>query len=107
AVRQECCAPLAPSTPGDINVPQVILPAGWKRPVGYANGILAGSGRTLYLSGQVGWDADQTFQSEELVPQFAQALRIVLAIVHAAGGRPSDICRITAFCIDKRAYLAG
>jgi enamine deaminase RidA (YjgF/YER057c/UK114 family) len=86
---------------------RVILPTGWKPPTGYANGILAGGGRTLYLSGQVGWDADQTFHSEELVPQFAQALKNILAIIDAAGGQPSDICRITAFCIDKPAYVAG
>lgn len=87
--------------------PQVILPVGWKSPVGYANGIVAGSGRTLYVAGQIGWDANQQFHSDELVPQFEQALRNVLAVVKSAGGQPRDICRITAFCIDKPAYLAG
>lgn len=87
--------------------PQVILPIGWKPPVGYANGIVAESGRTLYIAGQVGWDADQQFHSEELVPQFEQALKNVLSVVNSAGGQPRDICRITAFCIDKPAYVAG
>lgn len=87
--------------------PQIILPVGWKPPVGYANGIVTGSGRTLYIAGQVGWDDNQIFHSEALVPQFAQALRNVLAILNAAGGQPSDIFRITAFCIDKPAYVAG
>jgi len=88
-------------------MPQVVLPTGWKPPVGYANGIIAGSGRTLYIAGQVGWDADQRFHSEDLVPQFEQALKNVLSVVNSAGGQPRDICRITAFCIDKPAYLAG
>jgi enamine deaminase RidA (YjgF/YER057c/UK114 family) len=87
--------------------PQVILPVGWKSPVGYANGIVAGSGRMLYVAGQIGWDANQQFHSDELVPQFEQALRNVLSVVKSAGGQPRDICRITAFCIDKPAYLAG
>jgi enamine deaminase RidA (YjgF/YER057c/UK114 family) len=87
--------------------PEVILPTGWKPPIGYANGIVAGNGRTLFLSGQVGWDADQRFHSEDLVPQFAQALKNIIDIVGAAGGQPRDICRITAFCIDKPAYVAG
>lgn len=86
---------------------QAIMPVGWKAPIGYANGILASGGRTLYIAGQVGWDANQQFHSEELVPQFAQALENVLAILRTAGGQPGDICRLTAFCIDKPAYLAG
>ena len=61
----------------------------------------------MFIAGQVGWDADQHFQSEELVPQFEQALKNMLAILAEAGGMPSHICRITAFCIDKSAYLAG
>ncbi len=85
---------------------RVLHPAGWAPPVGYANGIEAAAGRTVFIAGQVGWDAQQRFQSEELVPQFEQALRNVLAILAEAGGRPEHICRITAFCIDKPGYLA-
>ena len=46
-------------------------------------------------------------QSEELVPQFEQALKNILAVLAQAGGIPSHICRLTAFYIDKPAYLAG
>ena len=80
---------------------------GWKPPVGYANGISAAAGRIVFIAGQVGWNADQRFQSDELVPQFEQALKNVLAILAEAGGKPTHICRLTAFCIDKPAYLAG
>jgi enamine deaminase RidA (YjgF/YER057c/UK114 family) len=52
---------------------RVLLPSGWLPPVGYANGIEA-SGRIVFIAGQVGWDAQQHFHSEELVPQFEQAL---------------------------------
>jgi len=84
-----------------------LLPGGWKPPVGYSNGIVVPSGRTVFIAGQVGWDASQIFQSTELVPQFEQALKNVLAVLAVAGGAPEHICRITAYCIDKPAYLAG
>ena len=59
------------------------------------------------MAGQVGWNAEQQFESEDLVPQFRQALENILAVLAEAGGKPRDICRMTAFCIDKPAYLAG
>ena len=86
---------------------RVLQPKGWKSPIGYANGILAPQGRVAFIAGQVGWDAEERFHSEELVPQFEQALKNILAILAEAGGVPSDICRMTAFCIDKPAYLNG
>jgi enamine deaminase RidA (YjgF/YER057c/UK114 family) len=86
---------------------QILLPPGWAPPIGYANGIAATAGRVVFIAGQVGWDAQQKFQSEALVPQFEQAMRNVLAILAEAGGAPQHICRMTAFCIDKPAYLAA
>jgi enamine deaminase RidA (YjgF/YER057c/UK114 family) len=84
-----------------------LQPPGWLLPVGYANGISVAAGRIVFVAGQVGWNADQHFASEELVPQFRQALENILAILAEAGGKPNHICRLTAFCIDKPAYLAG
>jgi enamine deaminase RidA (YjgF/YER057c/UK114 family) len=85
---------------------RVLHPEGWAAPRGYANGIEA-QGRLVFIAGQVGWDAQQRFASRELAPQFAQALDNVLAVLAQAGGEPSQICRITAYCIDKPAYLAA
>ena len=85
----------------------VLLPPDWAPPIGYANGIAAAPGRIVFIAGQVGWDAQQRFHSEEIVPQFEQALANVLAVLAQAGGRPEHICRITAFCCDKPAYLAA
>jgi len=82
-----------------------ILPEGWKRPIGYSNAIESKPGRLLFVAGQVGWTEEEVFESEEIAPQFEQALKNILAIVTAAGGKPEHICRITAFCIDKPAYL--
>jgi enamine deaminase RidA (YjgF/YER057c/UK114 family) len=85
---------------------RALLPQGWAPPVGYANGIEA-RGRIVFVAGQVGWDAQQRFGSEELAPQFEQALRNVLAVLAEAGGRAEHLCRLTAYCCDKPAYLAA
>ena len=84
-----------------------LMPPDWAPPIGYANGIAAGPGQRVFIAGQVGWDAQQKFHSEELAPQFAQALDNILAVLAQAGGGPEHICRITAFCRDKPAYLAA
>jgi enamine deaminase RidA (YjgF/YER057c/UK114 family) len=88
-------------------LPDVILPNGWAAPIGYSNGLVTPAGRIVFVAGQVGWDEAQRFQSEELVPQFEQALKNVLTVLAAAGGMPRHICRMTAYCTDKPAYLAG
>ena len=85
----------------------VLLPEGWAPPIGYANGIAVPAGRIVFIAGQVGWDAKQKFHSEDIAPQFEQALKNVLAVLAEAGGRPEHICRMTAYCCDKPAYLAA
>ena len=84
-----------------------LRPAGWAAPVGYANGIEAAAGRIVFVAGQVGWDAQQKFQRTDFVSQFDQALANVLEVLAQAGGRPEHVCRITAYCCDKPAYLAA
>ena len=86
---------------------QTLLPPGWAPPIGYANGIAADAGRLIFVAGQVGWDAQQRFQSEDLVPQFDQALSNVLAVLAVAGATGAHICRLTVYCCDKPAYLAA
>jgi enamine deaminase RidA (YjgF/YER057c/UK114 family) len=86
---------------------RTLLPKGWAKPVGYANGVAVDPGRLVFIAGQVGWDAQQRFHSEDLVPQFDQALANVLAVLAEAGGRPEHVVRITAYCRDKPAYLAA
>lgn len=87
---------------------QILLPAGWASPVGYSNGMAAAAaGRIVFVAGQVGWDEAQRFQSADLVPQFEQALKNVLAVLAVAGGAPQHICRMTAYCTNKQAYLAN
>jgi enamine deaminase RidA (YjgF/YER057c/UK114 family) len=86
---------------------RTLLPEGWAPPIGYANGIEVDAGRIVFVAGQVGWDAQQRFQSEDIVPQFDQALANVLAVLALSGGEPRHICRMTAYCCDKPGYLAA
>ncbi|MBE2246800.1 MAG: RidA family protein [Candidatus Competibacteraceae bacterium] len=86
---------------------EIILPDGWPVPKGYSNGILAANGRPLFMAGQVGWTAEEKFNSEALVPQFAQALKNIRAIVEKAGGQTTDICKMTCFCKDREQYIAS
>ncbi len=78
------------------------------RPIGPLAGLVTtGEGSVVFVAGQVGWDANQKFASPDLVPQFEQALLSGLAVLREAGGGPEHVCRITAFCCDKPAYLAA
>ncbi len=85
---------------------EILCPEGWKAPIGYSNGIAA-SGRMVFIAGQVGWSEKQVFASEDITPQFEQALKNLIAVLAEAGGRPDHICRITAYCCDKPAYMAA
>jgi enamine deaminase RidA (YjgF/YER057c/UK114 family) len=84
---------------------RLLHPGNWKPAKGYANGVEA-EGRTVFVGGQIGWNADQVFQSGELVDQTRQALENIAAILAEAGGRPEHITRMTWFITDKRDYLS-
>jgi len=86
---------------------QALLPEGWAPPIGYSNGIAVDAGRIIFVAGQVGWDAQQCFQSEDIAPQFDQALANILDVLAVAGAKGEQICRLTAYCCDKPAYLAA
>ena len=86
---------------------ETILPEGWPKPNGYSNGILAAKGRTLFISGQIGWTPDEVFESDQLIPQFEQTLKNIVAIVSAAGGKPKDICKMTCYCTDRDQYMVS
>jgi enamine deaminase RidA (YjgF/YER057c/UK114 family) len=85
---------------------QAILPEGWPRPKGYANGVVA-RGRTLHIAGMIGWDAEQRFHSDDFAQQVRQALANVADVLKAAGGMPQHIVRMTWYVTDKREYLAA
>lgn len=84
---------------------QIIHPEGWAPAKGYANGVLTDKG-TLYVGGQIGWTAQQTWDATDFVSQMRQTLMNVRAVVEAAGGGPEHITRLTWFVTDKATYAA-
>jgi enamine deaminase RidA (YjgF/YER057c/UK114 family) len=84
---------------------EFLHPRGWKEPKGFANGIAA-EGRLVFLAGQVGWNAEQHFDSEDFIGQTRQALANIVALVSEAGGKPEHITRLTWFVLDKKEYLS-
>ncbi|MBN9070404.1 MAG: RidA family protein [Rhizobiales bacterium] len=85
---------------------QVLHPRGWKPARGYSNGVSVAPGRMIFLGGQIGWNADQVFETGDFVGQTRQALRNILAILAEAGGGPEHIVRLTWFVTSKKDYLA-
>ncbi len=85
---------------------QALLPAGWPRPKGYANGVVV-SGRQVFIAGMIGWDEQGQFQTDDFAAQTRQALQHVVAVLAEAGGRPEHIVRMTWYVVDKREYLAA
>jgi enamine deaminase RidA (YjgF/YER057c/UK114 family) len=83
---------------------ETLHPKNWKPPVGYANGVIA-QGRTIYLGGQVGWNGQQVFESDDFIDQVEQTLRNIVAILAEADAGPEHIVRLTWFVLDRREYL--
>lgn len=82
---------------------EFIQPEHFARPRGYANGALV-HGRLVFVAGQIGWDTNGTFSTDDFVEQFAKALDNVIAVVAAAGGAPTDIADMTVYVTDLTAY---
>ncbi len=80
-------------------------PQSWKQPKGYTNGVAA-EGRMIFLAGQVGWNAEQRFESKDFVAQARQALANIVALVSEAGGKAEHITRLTWFVLNKEEYLS-
>ncbi|MEX3810796.1 RidA family protein [Paraburkholderia sp. BR13439] len=85
---------------------KALLPAGWVKPRGYANGVAA-SGTQVFIAGQIGWDEQAQFHSDDFALQSEQALKNLLAVLREAGGKPEHLVRLTWYVTDKREYLAS
>ncbi|KAA0088345.1 RidA family protein [Paraburkholderia sp. T12-10] len=83
-----------------------LLPAGWPKPRGYANGVAA-HGTQVYIAGQIGWDETGQFRSDTFADQARQALENIVAVLKEAGARPEHVVRMTWYVTDKREYLAS
>ena len=85
---------------------QALLPQGWARPKGYANGVSV-QGRQIFVAGMIGWDGQGRFHTDDFAGQARQALANVVAVLEAGGAKPQHIARMTWYVTDKREYLAA
>lgn len=85
---------------------EILQPEGWAKPRGYANGIAA-SGRMVFVSGMVGWDADGVFHTDDFAGQVRQALENIVAVLAEGGAKPEHIVRMTWYVLDKKEYVAA
>lgn len=83
-----------------------IQPPDWAEPKGYANGIVA-RGTLLFVGGQVGWNANQEFESDDFLTQARQTLLNVAAVLQAGGAQPEHMARMTWYVVDRAEYLAN
>ena len=84
---------------------KTIHPEGWKPAKCYANGVLS-TGTTLHIAGQIGWNAEKNFTSDEFIGQMEQALLNIRTVLETAGGTAQDLTRLTWYITDKRDYAA-
>ena len=83
---------------------EALLPEGWPRPKGYANGVAA-TGRQVHVAGQVGWNPQGVWETDDFAAQTRQALANIVAVLQSAGAQPKHIVRMTWYVTSKREYL--
>ena len=84
---------------------EFVQPKNWTPPKGYANGVVA-QGRQVFIAGQVGWNTQAQFESDDFVNQVEQALKNILDVLAAAGGEPRHLVRLNWYVTDKAEYVA-
>lgn len=85
---------------------KILQPPEWPRPKGYANGVTA-RGTMVFVSGIVGWNAQEQFEARDFVGQVRQALKNIVAVLAQANAKPEHIARMTWYVVDKNKYCAS
>ena len=83
---------------------KILQPPDWSPPKGYANGVAA-RGMLVFVGGQIGWNAQQAFETDDFIEQARRALQNVVAVLAEAGARPEHVVRMTWYVVDRREYL--
>ncbi|CAD7030547.1 RidA family protein [Pseudorhizobium endolithicum] len=84
----------------------ILQPEGWAKPIGYSNGVAA-RGRQVYVGGQIGWNDQYQFETDDFVEQVRQTLKNVVAVLAAGGAGPEHVTTMTWYFTDKAEYLAN
>lgn len=82
-----------------------LQPPGWAPAKGYANGVAA-RGTLVFVGGQIGWNAQQQFETDDFIEQTRQTLHNVVAVLKEAGAGPEHMVRMTWYVIDRVEYNA-
>jgi enamine deaminase RidA (YjgF/YER057c/UK114 family) len=85
---------------------EVLQPPAWVKPIGYSNGVAA-TGRMVFIAGQIGWNAQGAFETDDFVAQTRQALANVVTVLRQAGGEPDHVTSMTWYMTDKQDYLSN
>jgi enamine deaminase RidA (YjgF/YER057c/UK114 family) len=85
---------------------EILQPEGWAKPIGYANGVAA-RGRLVFVGGQVGWNGQQQWETDDFAGQVRQTLENIVAVIAEAGGKPEHITTMTWYFVSKQEYLAN
>ena len=93
----------APDSPASADR-RLLQPIGWAQPKGYANGVAA-RGTQVFVGGQIGWNADQVFETDDFIGQTEQTLRNIVAVLAEAGAGPEHLVRLTWYVTDRDEYL--
>jgi enamine deaminase RidA (YjgF/YER057c/UK114 family) len=83
---------------------KTLQPSGWAKPAGYANGVSA-RGRIIHVAGQIGWNKDSRFETDDFVGQVKQSLQNIVAVLACDDARPEHIVSMTWYFTSKRDYL--
>ena len=84
----------------------ILQPEGWAKPIGYSNGVAA-TGRQVFVGGQIGWNGQCQFETDDFVGQVKQTLQNIVAILAEAGAGPQHITTMTWYFTDKTEYLGN
>jgi enamine deaminase RidA (YjgF/YER057c/UK114 family) len=82
---------------------KLLQPAEWLAPKGYANGIAA-RGTWVFVGGQIGWNAEQRFETDDFIEQTRQALKNIVAVLREGNAGPQHMVRMTWYIVDRDEY---
>ena len=83
---------------------KLLNPPHWKPAKGYANGVMA-QGQQIFVGGQIGWNENQIFETQDFVAQCEQTLMNIVEVLAQANAKPEHLVRLTWYVVDKQVYL--
>jgi len=83
---------------------RLLQPPNWQKPKGYVNGV-ACQGTQIYIGGQVGWNRDQKFETNDFLGQLEQTLKNIKEVLNVGGAGPEHMVRMTWYVVKKDLYV--